>query len=87
MKSLKFKLGLVVSIIMLLAFIIIFIYYNAILNERVIKTSVQLLSKTAAKYESDLINEIEISKERGDLLARIFLKKIKEGSLDQDTEK
>ena len=87
MKSLKYKLSIVVSVIMLLAFIIVLIYYNSVLYERATKSSVQLLTKTAAKYESGLIYEIGLSKARCDMLAQIFAKKIHDGNLGKDTEK
>ncbi|MEN8122290.1 MAG: GAF domain-containing protein [Bacteroidota bacterium] len=86
-KSLKIKLGLIISMIMLIIFIIVLSYYNFILNERMINSSVQFLSNAGIKYESELLKEIESTKTRGDVLAIIFSKIINEGEINVDSDK
>lgn len=86
-KSLKVRLSLIISTIMLIIFIIVLLYYNFIINKQVINTSVQLLSNVAIKYESELLSEIENTKTRGDILALIFSKIIIKGELNADSEK
>ena len=86
-KSLKIKLGLIISMVILIIFILVFSYYNSILNERVINSSIQLLSNAGLKYEAELIKELEKTKARGDVLALIFSKIINEGEINAESDK
>ena len=86
-KSLKIKLSLIISMIVLITFVLLFSYYHVILNERVINSSIQLLSKAGIKYESELLKEIENTKTRGDVLALIFSKIINEGEINAESDK
>ena len=85
-KSLKIKLGLIISMVILIVFILVFSYYNSILNERVINSSSQLLSNAGLKYEAELLKEIEKTKTRGDILALIFSKIINEGEINAESD-
>ncbi len=87
MKTLKFKLGLIVSTIMLMVFIVVLLYYNSILKDRAINSSVQILSNLALEHESELLNEIENAKAKSDVLALIFSKNVKTAKLNTDTYK
>jgi PAS domain S-box-containing protein len=86
-KSLKTKLGLIISTIMLVVFIIVLIYYNFIISERVLDSSVQLMSNAASSYESNLLIELENAKVRGDVLSPVFSKTIDKSKLDKGSEK
>ena len=87
LKSLKAKLGLIISMIMLIIFTVVLVYYNSILNERAIESSVQLLSNAGIKFESELKNEIEKTKMQGDMLGLIFSKIIDKGGLNAESDK
>jgi len=85
-KSIKAKLGTIISAAMLVVFVVVLSYYNIIINDRVVSSSVQLLTNKGIKYEAGLLNEFGKAKTRGDILALFFAKKITNNEIDDELD-